>query len=91
MKAVIKSYLTYLVLILVIIFIGIISIGELKWDFCVKYFAKILSVLFYSVGTLGFLVNVTTWDGVSKPEKASRLILKICYCLGTFFAILSMK
>jgi len=90
-KAVIKSYLTYLVVISVVILIGIITIGKLNCDFFEKNFAIILSALFYSFGTLGFLINVSTWGGVSKPEKTSRFILIMCYCLGTFFTILSMK
>lgn len=91
MKAVIKSYLTYFFVISVVIFIGIISIGKLNCDFFEKNFRIMLSALFYSFGTLGFLVNVTTFGGVSKPEKTSRLILIICYCIGTFFTILDMK
>jgi hypothetical protein len=91
MKAVIKSYLTYFTVISTVILIGIISIGKLNSEFFENSFAMILSTLFYSFGTLGFLVNVTTWGGVSKPEKTSRVVLLICYCLGTFFTVLSMK
>jgi len=91
MKAVIKSYLTYFLLISLVIIIALVLIRQMNGEFICKNFPLILSVLFYSFGTLGFLVNVTTWGGVSTPEKTSRLILVICYCIGTFFTIYSLK
>lgn len=91
MAAVVKSYLTYFLLICVIIIIGLLVTGQMNVEFICKNFPIILSSLFYSFGTLGFLVNVTTWGGVSTPEKTSRLILVICYCIGTFFTIYSLK
>ena len=91
MKAVIKSYLTFFLLTSAIIIIGLFAIGENDSEFFYENYPLILSTLFYSFGTLGFLVNVTTWDGKSTPEKSSKLILVICYCIGTFFSIYSMK
>lgn len=91
MKAVIKSYLTFFVLTSAIIIIGLFALEKDDSQFIYKNYPLILSTLFYSFGTLGFLVNVTTWDGKSTPEKTSKLILIICYCIGTFFTIYSMK
>lgn len=91
MKAVIKSYLLYLIVITIVIIVGILFIGKLNSEFLCKNYSLILSGLFYSFGTLGFLVNVATWEGKSLPEKTSKFILITCYCLGTFFTILSMK
>ena len=91
MKAVIKSYLKYFFIICVVIILSLLFIGQMNYEFIEKNYSIILSALFYSFGTLGFLVNVTTWDGVTKPEKTSKLILILCYCIGVFFTILSIK
>jgi len=91
MKAVIKSYLTFFLLTSAIIIIGLLVIGKNDNEFIWKNYPLILSTLFYSFGTLGFLVNVTTWDGKSTPERTSKLFLVICYCIGTFLTIYSMK
>lgn len=85
------SYIKYFVLITVVILIGIILTGKLNCEFLEKNFPIILSTLFYSFGTLGFLVDVQTWGGGSKPEKISRFILIICYCIGTLFTVLNMR
>ena len=91
MKAVIKSYLKYSLLISLVIIIGMKVIDKMNIDFFRENYPLIFSAFFFSFGTLGFLVNVTTWDGNSPPEKTSKFILVICYCLGTFFTIYSMK
>ncbi len=85
------SYLKFLAVISVVILTTIFFTGKMNCEFFEKNFPMILSALFYSFGTLGFLVNVTTWGGDSKPEKTSQLILIVCYCIGTFFTVLSMK
>jgi hypothetical protein len=91
MKAVIKSYLNFFLLIFAIIITGLLAIEKVDREFICKNYPLILSTLFYSFGTLGFLVNVTTWGGESIPEKTSKRILVICYCVGTFFTIYGIK
>lgn len=85
---VIKSYLINFAIIAVCILVGL----NLKFNlnYIKSHYALILATLFYSFGTLGFLVNVTTWNGESSAEKISKTILTICYCLGTILTMLSM-
>lgn len=88
---VIKEYLIYYGIILLVIIIGLFLNCCLKINLNPNI-TTILSALFYSGGTLGYLVTweIQTFCGKTPPEKLNKYLLVFSYIFGTFFLILGI-
>jgi len=90
-SVVIKSYFLYFGIILITIVIGAFVNCCLKWTINTNI-STMLSALFYSGGTLGYLVTwrVQTFCGKTLPEEINKYFLIGSYVFGTLFLILGM-